>query len=160
MRNVVMLCTGLLLAGLAGCATARGAASSGAPASAAAAGPQGAQAEAVADQEFGLLAAGDWPGAWKLWTESAKHVLAEAAFVKLNTECKPRLGVPYVIWQAQRTGTTTVVVRWTRGTARGSNAMLYQQGAWRFAPSAADLAGYRQGVASLVARLKAEKACH
>jgi hypothetical protein len=79
--------------------------------------------------------------------------------VQLNTECQPRLGVPYVIWQAQRTGATTVLVRWTRGTARGSNAMLYQQGAWKFAPSAADLAAYQRGVGQLVTTLKAEKAC-
>ncbi len=157
MRNMVVLLTGLLMAVcLAGCAGASGPASSGGTAG----GPQGEQAEAVADQEFGLLAAGDWPGAWRLWTDSAQRVLTETAFVKLNTECRPQLGVPYVIWQAQRTGTTTVLVRWTRGPAKGSNAMRYQQGAWKFAPSAADLAGYRRGVGRLVARLKAEQACH
>jgi hypothetical protein len=155
MRTMVMLFTGLLTSvWLAGC-SARG----GPVPPAGTSGPQGAQAEAVADQEFGLLAAGDWPGAWKLWTDSAKHVLSESAYVRLNTECKPRLGVPYVIWQAQRTGTTTVLVRWTRGTARGSNAMLYQQGAWKFAPSAADLAAYQRGAGQLVTTLKAEQAC-
>jgi hypothetical protein len=152
MRTMVMLLTGLLTAvWLAGCSTGSGPAPP--------AGPQGAQAEAVADQEFGLLAAGDWPGAWKLWTDSAKHVLSESAYVRLNTECRPRLGVPYVIWQAQRTGATTVLVRWTRGPARGSNAMLYQQGAWKFAPSAADLAAYQRGVGQLVTTRKAEQAC-
>ena len=155
MRTMVMLFTGLLTAvWLAGCS-----ARSGPAPPAGTAGPQGAQAEAVADQEFGLLAAGDWPGAWKLWTDSAQHVISESAYVQLNTECKPRLGVAYVIWQAQRTGATTVLVRWTRGTARGSNAMLYQQGAWKFAPSAADLAAYQRGVGQLVTTLKAEKAC-
>jgi hypothetical protein len=158
MRTMVMLFTGLLAAiWLAGCS-----ARSGPAPPAGTAGPQGAQgaqAEAVADQEFGLLAAGDWPGAWKLWTDSAKHVLGESAYVRLNTECQPRLGVPYVIWQAQRTGATTVLVRWTRGPARGSNAMLYQQRAWKFAPSAADLAAYQRGVGQLASTLKAEHAC-
>jgi hypothetical protein len=155
MRTMVMLFTGLLAAvWLAGCS-----ARSGPAPPAGTSGPQGAQAEAVADQEFGLLAAGDWPGAWKLWTGSAKHVLSESGYVRLNTECKPRLGVPYVIWQAQRTGATTVLVRWTRGTARGSNAMLFELGAWKFAPSAADLAAYQRGVGQLVTTLKAEQAC-
>jgi hypothetical protein len=158
MRTMVMLFTGLLAAvWLAGCS-----ARSGPAPPAGTAGPQGAQgaqAESVADQEFGLLAAGDWPGAWKLWTDSAKHVLGESAYVRLNTECQPRLGVPYVIWQAQRTGATTVLVRWTRGAARGSNAMLYQQGAWKFAPSAAALAAYQRGVGQLATTLKAEHAC-
>jgi hypothetical protein len=158
MRTMVMLFTGLLAAvWLAGCSARSGPAP---PAGTAGPqGPQGAQAEAVADQEFGLLAAGDWPGAWKLWTDSAKHVLGESAYVRLNTECQPRLGVPYVIWQAQRTGATTVLVRWTRGPARGSNAMVYQQGAWKFAPSAADLAAYQRGVGQLATTLKAEHAC-
>jgi len=155
MRTMVMLVTGLLMAvWLAGCSARSGPASP-----AGTAGPQGAQAEAVADQEFGLLAAGDWPGAWKLWTDSAKHVLSESAYVRLNTECRPRLGVPYVIWQAQRTGATTVLVRWTRGTARGSNAMLYQQGGWKYAPSAADLAAYQRGIGQLVTTRKAEQEC-
>jgi hypothetical protein len=156
MRAVALLCAGVLVtaAGTAGCAAARGAAPSGA-----ATGPQGVQAEAVADQEFGLLAAGDWPDAWKLWTGSAKQVLTQAGYVQLNTQCRPRLGVPYVIWQAERTGPLTVLVSWRRGSASGVNAMRYEHGAWKYAPSAAELAGYRLGVAKLVARLKAEKAC-
>jgi hypothetical protein len=156
MRTMIMLFTGLLAAvWLAGCSARSGPA----PPAGTAGGAQGAQAEAVADQEFGLLAAGDWPGAWKLWTDSAKRVLGESAYAALNTECQPRLGVPYVIWQAQRTNATTVLVRWTRGPARGSNAMLYQQGAWKFAPSAADLAAYQRGVGQLGGTLKAEHAC-
>jgi hypothetical protein len=155
MRTMVMLFAGLLSAGwLAGCSARTGPAPSAGTAE-----PQGAQAEAVADQEFGLLAAGDWPGAWKLWTDSAKHVFSESAYVRLNTECRPRLGVPYVIWQAQRTGATTVLVRWTRGPARGSNAMVYQRGAWKFAPSAAALAADQRGVGRLATTLKAEHAC-
>ncbi len=178
MRNAVWPLAGLLAAVIlaAGCspagdtapATSVSAPAAGASAPAAGATapagsavpPQGVQAEAVAEQEFGLLAAGDWGGAWGLWTDSAKQVLSEADYVKLNTECPPGLGVAYVIVQIQRIGTTTVLVLWKRGPASGRNNMLYQNGAWKFAPGVAELDGYRLGVAKLVARRKAEKACH
>ncbi|GAA1990816.1 hypothetical protein [Kitasatospora viridis] len=122
--------------------------------------PQIFQAESVARQEFGLLAGGGWAQAWALWDDSGQQAISQADFVKLNTECRPALGVPYVIGKSTELGRGTVRVDWQHGAENGSNTLEFTRGSWHFAPDAASLADYRKGVDQVVAQRRAAAACH
>jgi hypothetical protein len=126
--------------------------------------PQSAQADAVAADEFGRLAGGGWAQAWELWSGSAQLVLDQAGFVRLNTECRPVLGIPYVIDRSTTVDRNTVRVDWHRatdgGVASGSNTLVHQAGKWRFNPDPGSLAEYRLGVDALVRQRRAAGTCH
>lgn len=122
--------------------------------------PQALQAASVASREFGLLAGGGWAEAWTLWSDPARQALSQADFVKLNTECRPVLGEPYVIDASTSVDPTTVRVDWHRAAATGSDTVVYQAGAWHFVPDATTLAGYRLGVDRLLRQRKAAGECH
>lgn len=122
--------------------------------------PQVLQAASVASREFGQLAGGGWAQAWSLWSDSARATLSQADFVRLNTECRPALGQPYVIDATTSVDATTARVDWHRGSVTGSDSLVYEGGAWRFVPDAATLAEYRLGVEQLVGRRKAAGQCH
>ena len=136
----------------------RGSASHEGPA--AASGPSMVRARSVAAQEFGLLSGGGWAQAWGLWSAAGQAALSQADFVELNTRCRPALGEPYVINTATDVNATTVRLDWHQGSAAGNSTVVYEGGAWRFQPDAETLAGYRGGVAALVAERKAAGECH
>ncbi|MFC1411788.1 hypothetical protein ACEZCY_21265 [Streptacidiphilus sp. N1-12] len=122
--------------------------------------PQTMQADSVASEEFGLLAGGGWAQAWDLWTAGARQVITQADFVRLNTECRPLLGVPYVIDTSTKVDPTTVRVDWHRAAATGSNTLVYQDGTWQFVPDPGSLTDYRLGVDKLVGQRRAAGSCH
>jgi hypothetical protein len=121
--------------------------------------PQVTQAIAAATKEFGLLAGGGWAPAWGLWSDSARQVISQDDFVRLNTECRPVLGVPTVV------GTTTVVdpdtvrVAWRHAGTSGSNVLIYEAGTWHFVPDDGALAEFRLGVDHLVRDRRAKGLC-
>lgn len=122
--------------------------------------PQSLQADAVASEEFGLLAGGGWAQAWNLWSADAQHAIDQADFVRLNTACRPALGVPYVIDKSTTVDPATVRIDWHRAAATGSSTLVHQAGRWQFVPDAASLADYRLGVDRLVEQRKAAGSCH
>lgn len=122
--------------------------------------PQSLQADSVASEEFGLLAGGGWAQAWNLWTDNAHQVIAQADFVRLNTECRPMVGVPYVIDRSTTVDPTTVRVDWHRAGVTGSNTLIHQAGRWQFVPDPGSLADYRLGVDRLVQQRQVAGACH
>ncbi|MHA6765493.1 hypothetical protein [Streptacidiphilus sp. PAMC 29251] len=122
--------------------------------------PQSLQADSVASEEFGLLAGAGWAQAWDLWSDSAHQVIARADFVRLNTECRPVVGVPYVIDKSTTLDQATVRVDWHRADSHGSNTLVYRAGRWQFVPDAGSLADYRLGVDRLVQRQRAAGSCH
>lgn len=122
--------------------------------------PQSQQAYAVARQEFGLLSGGGWAQAWDLWTASAQRTVPQAEFVRVNTACRPAIGVPYVIDSGTVTDPTTVRITWHRADVTGSNSLLYQSGHWRFAPDAGTVADYRLGADRLIEQRRAAGSCH
>jgi hypothetical protein len=121
--------------------------------------PQPQQAEAVARQEFGLLAGGGWAQAWDLWTAGAQQAVPQAEFVRVNTACRPVVGVPYVIEGSTPTDPATVRIVWHRAGTTGSNTLLYQSGRWRFAPDARTLSDYRLGADRLITRRRSAGSC-
>jgi hypothetical protein len=104
-------------------------------------GPEGARATALT--EFGLLAGGDYGGAWDLWTADAQRAVTRADFVALGAGC-PR-GVPAVQSGQTFVDDATVTVDWRRGDRTGTARLLYTGGAWRYQPDQSTLDGYRQG---------------
>ena len=140
---------------------ARGSAShGGAPKTADTAGPSMVRARSVATQEFGLMSGGGWGQAWALWSAAGQAAMSEADFVRLNTECRPALGEPYVVDSATDVDTTDVKIAWHQGSTTGTSTVLFEGGAWRFQPDAQTLAAYRSGVAAVVAERKAAGGCH
>jgi hypothetical protein len=138
----------------------RGSTSHGSGKAAEAAGPSMVRARSVATQEFGLLSGGGWAQAWALWSAAGKAAMGEADFVRLNTECRPALGEPYVIDTATDVNAANVRIDWHQGTATGSGAVVFEGGAWRFQPDTQTLEAYRGGVAQVVAERKAAGGCH
>lgn len=125
-----------------------------------ASGPSMVRARAVATQEFGLLSGGGWAQAWGLWSAAGQAVLGQADFVRLNTECRPALGEPYIVDAATDVDATSVRIDWHQGSRTGSSSVVYEGGAWRFQPDTQTLASYRGGVAAVLAEQKAAGACH
>lgn len=140
---------------------ARGSAShGGATGTAGAAGPSMVRAKSLATQEFGLMSGGGWSQAWALWSTAAQAAMSEADFVRLNTECRPMLGEPYVVDSATGVDAADVKIAWHQGSTTGSSTVVFEGAAWRFQPDAQTLAAYRSGVAAVVAERKAAGECH
>src|SRR5258706_15903032 len=74
-------------------------------------GPEAARA--TAQTEFGLLAGGDYGGAWDLWTAAAQQAVARPDFVALRATC-PR-GVPVAEAGHPVLDEDTGSVDWRRG---------------------------------------------
>jgi hypothetical protein len=155
----VALC--LAAAGLAGCASTTPAASgpgSAASANRAAGVDNPEAATATAQTEFGLLAGGDYGGAWDLWSQAAQQSITRTDFVALNTAC-PNKGVPVQVVATNPVNDREVDVDWKRGPQSGTAALLYASGTWRYQPSESTLDNYRLGVDKLVAQLRAAHEC-
>lgn len=156
-RAVVGFTVVALAAVAAGCASTAGPGTPRTPSSPPQ--PQTLQAEAVATQEFGLLAGSGWAQAWSLWSESAQQAISQADFTRLNTECPSALGIPYVIDRSTKVDQNTVRIGWRRGDASGSNTLVHELGRWRFVPDPEALADYRLGPDALIERRKAAGGC-
>lgn len=143
-------------AAVAGCSGAHGGPSAaGSPTA-----PQALEAEAVASQEFGLLAGGGWAQAWGLWTAQARQAVSRSEYVRVNAACPPSLGVSYVVEDAVRVDADTMRVTWRHDGVSGANLVLFQDGTWRFAPAASELAQYARGADQLIRQREARYACH
>ncbi|WP_031524188.1 hypothetical protein [Streptomyces sp. NRRL F-5123] len=119
----------------------------------------GQQALAVARQEFGRLSGGDWAGAWQLWTADARQAVPQDEFVRANTECRPALGVPYVLGPGSRTGPGTFRVSWTHAGTTGSSTLQLASGHWYFSPGPQTLADFRLGADHVVRQRRASGSC-
>jgi hypothetical protein len=104
-------------------------------------GPEAARA--TAQTEFGLIAGGDYGGAWDLWTAAAQQAIGRADFVALGAKC-PR-GLSTTATGQRPVDDDTVTVDWRRGDQTGTARLVYTGGAWRYQPDQSTLDGYRQG---------------
>ena len=117
------------------------------------------EAQAVATQEFGLLSGGGWAQAWGLWAAASQNIVGQALYVQVNAACPAALGIPYVIEKTAPDGADTMQVTWQRGTATGTNILIYENGSWRFVPDSDELTRYKLGPSQAVAQLKAAGQC-
>ena len=115
-------------------------------------------ATATAQTEFGLLAGGDYGGAWDLWSQAAQQSITRTDFIALNTAC-PQHGVPVEVVAVRPVGDTEVDIDWKRATQSGTALLLYTGGAWRYQPGQSTLDSYRLGVEPLIGQLRADHQC-
>lgn len=116
-------------------------------------------ARAAAQREFDAYAAGDWAGAWDLWTAAGKQAMPRADYVRLHTECKTLTGLTFEITGARLEGESKAIVTWKRSIAAGTATMVYEGGAWRYQPDPEAMAGYAKGIDKLIADKKAADEC-
>lgn len=98
--------------------------------------PQAAQA--TAQTEMGLLAGGDYGGAWDLWDAPAKATVDRARFVAYGTTCRPGLGQAVRVTATRRVDDDTYAMDWAGGTLD----VHWTGGSWRVSPGAGDLTRY------------------
>jgi hypothetical protein len=115
-------------------------------------------ATATAQTEFGLLAGGDYGGAWDLWSQAAQRAITRTDFVALNTAC-PQRGVPVQVVAVRPVGDDEVDIDWKRGSQSGTAELLYTAGTWRYQPSQSTLDSYRLGADKLASQLRAAHQC-
>jgi len=118
-----------------------------------------AEALAVSTKEFNLLTAGDWAGAWQLWTESAKKQVTRADFVAVNRACPAALRRAYKLQDVQPVNPQLIDLTYRRGDAVHHGALRAVGGRWEFEPDAGTLVEYANGVAAAIAQRKAERQC-
>jgi hypothetical protein len=161
-RRAVLAALSCAVLGLSGC-TADHPAGTGGPGSAGsanrAAGVANPEAAgATAQTEFGLLAGGDYGGAWELLSQAAQQSISRADFVAVNTAC-PLRGVPGEVVAVRPVNDGEVDVDWKRGQQSGTAQLLFVGGAWRYQPDQSTLDSYRLGADKLVAQLRAAHEC-
>ena len=106
------------------------------------------------------MSGGGWGPAWDLWSAATQQVMTRSDFVRLNTECRPALGIPYVVDANSAANQDTVQVSWHRGDVKGTSTLTYQAGSWHFVPDDQTLADLRLGVDRLIQNRKAQGSCH
>jgi hypothetical protein len=103
------------------------------------------RARAAAQTYFGLIAGGDWGGAWDRWTTKAQRAVPRRTFAEIGVGCRADLGVPFIVTSTRSTGATVVVVTWTREGRQGTDRMVRENGLWRFDPPARSLTRFTAG---------------
>lgn len=116
-------------------------------------------AKSAAQAEFDAYAAGDWKGAWDLWTTTAQTALPRDDYDRWHTTCDTLTGVVFEITNVRLDGDTTATVAWRRSIAAGTSTMRYEGGRWRYQPADDDMADYRLGVEALIEKEKEAGRC-
>jgi len=113
----------------------------------------------VSTKEFKLLTAGDWAGAWALWTESARRQVPRDAFVAVNKACPATLRQVYKLQDVRPINTELVELTYRRGENVHHGSLQAAGGGWRFEPDARTLVEYVNGTDDAIAKRKAAKQC-
>lgn len=117
-----------------------------------------AAATAAAQEAFDRYTAGDFAGAWEMYTAAGRAAVSKADYVRLNTTCPKLQGIQVKI-VATRVEGDTATVRIQLGPLVDSYVMNYEAGQWLLEPTAAAMADYNQGVDKIIASRKAAKSC-
>jgi hypothetical protein len=116
-------------------------------------------ARAAAQAELDAYAAGDWKGAWDLWTKTGKAAISRDDYARLHVTCKTQTGITFEITTMRLESPSVAVVNWKRLIVVGSHEMHYEDGQWRFQPDAAAMADYAKGIDKIIADRKADGNC-
>jgi hypothetical protein len=113
----------------------------------------------VSTKEFDLLSAGNWAGAWALWTESARKQVPRDAFVAVNRACPAALRQAYRLQDVKPINTQLIELTYRRGENVHHGALRAARGGWEFEPDAGTLVEYANGVDAAIAKRKAANQC-
>ncbi len=122
-------------------------------------GPNVAEALDVANQQFKLLADGDWAGAYALWTDSARKEVARKDFEKVNAACPYLKGEPIQLQDVKAVNMELVELTWRHGDHVGRSALRQDGGTWRYDPGGEALVEYAAGADAAIAKRKADNRC-
>lgn len=170
MRMVCISAAALLLAGCANSSDngaqppsttwssrSPGSTTSAAPASTAE--PKTAAAvKAMAQEEADRYSAGDWEGAWELWTAEGKAAVTAQDYARYHNTCTAP-GIPLKVVDVRVSGDVATIRLEALGFQLAYKAK-YEGGAWRWQPNASDLLDYRGGVDKMIKDAKAEGTCN
>ncbi len=115
-----------------------------------------AEASRVAQQEADAFAAGDWGGAWDLWTDAGKRAVSRADYIRYHTTCT-QPGVPVTVVNVRPEGANQAVVQYKTLGLRFAVTLSYANGRWQYAPP--DPGRYAAGVDALIAKKRAAGTC-
>ncbi|ROO59279.1 hypothetical protein EDC02_1074 [Micromonospora sp. Llam0] len=118
-----------------------------------------AEALDVAQQEFDLIAGGDWSGAWQLWTAEAQQSVPEDVFVETNETCPVQDGVEFQLQEVTPVDETAVDLTWRRDDTVGNSSLRLEQDTWRFDPGGGVLVEYASGAADAIEKRRAAGNC-
>ncbi|MDG4766710.1 hypothetical protein O7632_21800 [Solwaraspora sp. WMMD406] len=118
-----------------------------------------ADALAVAQQEFSLIAGGDWTGAWQLWTEEAQKSVPEEVFVDANETCPVQPGVEFELQEVTPVSETAVDLTWRRDDRVGNSSLRLEDDTWRFDPGGGMLVEYASGADETIEARRAAGDC-
>lgn len=119
-------------------------------------------ARRAAKEHMDAYAAGDYGGAWELWSADAKKLLDRAEYVKLSELCPATAeGAPIKIEAVRMSADQTkATVRAERMSFKFTYTYRYEEGRWVFAPDAETMAEYRLGSPEkIAAKRKREGGC-
>jgi len=126
----------------------------GPSANAAAADRTEAGARQTAQAELDAYAAGDWQGAWDLWTKAGKAAISRNDYQRLHTECETVTGIPFEVKTVRLEGPDRAVFTGERASFQFTYELHFEDGHWRYQPEAKSLADYAKGVDALIAACK------
>lgn len=115
-------------------------------------------AQAAAQTVFDRFSAGDFAGAWDMYTTAGQAAISQADYVKLNEACS-RKGLAITVSSARLQNPTTAIVIAKQLVATQSYTMLYQQNAWRLQPAKEGIALYKLGAIKAIAAQKKAGTC-
>jgi hypothetical protein len=108
----------------------------------------------VSAKEFQLLTAGDWAGAWALWTSSAQRQVPRDAFIAVNRACPAMLRQVYKLQDVQ-----PIKLTYRRADNVHQGSLQAAGSGWRFEPDAKTLLEYGDGADAAIAKRKAARQC-
>ena len=115
-------------------------------------------ARAAAQTVFDRFAAGDFAGAWDMYTAAGKTAISKDDYVKLNQACS-RKGLAIQLTSARMDGADHAVVIAKQLVATQSYTMVYENNAWKLQPAPEGLALYKQGAVKAIAAQRKAGTC-
>jgi hypothetical protein len=122
-------------------------------------GPNVQEALDTANQEFKLLVAGDWAGAWALWTDGAKKEVPRKDFEKVNKTCPAQKGVEFQLQDVKPVSMELVELTWRRGETVGHSAIRLTDKKWFYDPGSEMLVEYASGADAAIAKRRSSGGC-
>ena len=112
----------------------------------------------MAREESARYSSKDYAGAWDLWTKAGKATLSRTDYEKYHAVCGGG-GAPLEVKGVRLETPTEAVVRIGVGNFTSSYMPRYEDGQWRWQPTAEDMADYRLGVQQMIAKGKKDGSC-
>jgi hypothetical protein len=116
-------------------------------------------AQATAQEWFTRESAGDWAGAWELYTDEGRAAISQADYVRLNTTCPRGQSVPWKIIALSSRAPDKVIVLALANAAGASFVMDYEHGQWLIEPTRTNAAEFGEGVDKAIANRRANGLC-